>query len=415
MTSVRNVVVSGALISGLLLSGLPAQAQSPSESGRPQPERVPAFAIRDGQVVHRGDTRAEDADERSIGGDQFLAVTGPTGELGIASTSLLRSENELSRAAAIGLIDRVELIWPEQPESAIVTVRRGERVVARGYGLDFYVGESTPGAETDFFVISSEIAVPAVEWYDLLEPDEITLIERGQAEPPTRSSEWGLQVLYPEGESKTLSGDTLQAVTIASTASSAVFVYRTFIASATAPSGYPACSPGPDSQYRFLGDNRGYSPTTGSHRTQAAVTFNWITPSVTIAKSVGNTHRQRYSSGVWATEATRNAGTSGIVMVVNRLSTSSALINLDVSVRNPFCSSLAYPIDAVMALEVTRAGNYSINGGNRRTVPHHEAYIKKNTSTEWKPVFRLPISSFSCLNPLTLCTLQSLAGYYGPY
>ena len=401
----------------LLMAG--ALAPSPDAGNQDEVDRSSIFTL-DGQtLVFTDHSRAVLDLESLAAGDDFTNVTIDGENVATLSLSLATSPDVESRAWGAGFDDRAELHWPDLGDHWSVMVRRGQEILAITGPGPTTVVPRVGEAYSDFFVITAESPMSEEDYSSRLTAEEITAVLAGELPVPTIVREWGVEIQYPLVSSRmpsldSLSGD-IEFESFSATPASSTFVYRTFIASATAPSGFPACSPGGDSQYRFVGDNRSYSSTAGTHRTRVAVTFNWTTASTSVARSVGNTHRQRFISGAWTTTETRNAGTSGITTSVFRMNSSSALVNITVDVRNPFCNAAALPIYGTMALEVTRAGNYSINGGSRRTVPHHEAYIKKSTSASWTPVFRLPVSDFSCLSFINLCPSQSLSSFYGQY
>jgi hypothetical protein len=401
----------------LLLAG--AIAPSYGSGNEDEGGGSPTFML-DGQTLVATDHGGAVLDLKDLEvGDDFTNVSIDGENVATLSLSLATSPDVESRAWGAGFGERAELHWPDLGDQWSTIVRRGQEIVAITGPGPMTVVQRASEAQSDFFVITAESPMLEKDFSSRLTADEITAVQAGELPVPTIVREWGVEIQYPQVSGEAATPDSLSGEigfeSFSATPASSTFVYRTFIASATAPSGFPVCSPAGDSQYRFVGDNRSYSPTAGTHRTRVAVTFNWTTASTSVARSAGNTHRQQFISGAWTTTETRSSSTSGLTTTVFRMNSSNALVNITVDARNPFCNSAALPIYGTMALEVTRAGNYSINGGSRRTVPHHEAYIKKSTSASWTPVFRLPVSSFSCLSFVNLCPSQSLSSFFGQY
>ncbi|KZE90019.1 hypothetical protein AVP41_02821 [Microbacterium sp. TNHR37B] len=250
--------------------------------------------------------------------------------------------------------------------------------------------------------------IPEERWEDLLTEDELASVRAGDTEPPQESTTWGIPVTVPTSESEPAA--TAAAASAAAAApSKTTFRYRTFIADAYVAGPQIACTP-PTGTYRFKGDNRSWSSSSGTSRTQVTTQFMWTTATMSTVKSVGSTTRQvKNSNNVWVHDDTKNAGTSGITTTNKSMSSTSARLYMKIAVGNPFCNpALTLPIYAELQIEVKRSGSYSILAGTRRPVPNHEAYLRRDSSSTWTRILQRKNDGFGCLAAINFCAYDSL-------
>lgn len=145
------------------------------------------------------------------------------------------------------------------------------------------------------------------------------------------------------------------------------------------------CSPFGSYSFRFVGDNRGYSPNDGaSFRTRMDVGIVWVaTPSVTFTKLVGTTIRQMRIYDippVWIEDERRTA--SAVTMNYNFLSSSSSYVRFQITqdVVNPFCN--IHEVNGITSnttISVYRTG--AVSGViDYLAMPNYEIYLRQDTS-----------------------------------
>jgi hypothetical protein len=189
--------------------------------------------------------------------------------------------------------------------------------------------------------------------------------------------------------------------------------YTTFIPnfSVAAPSG--ACAPVDNRSYRFLGDNRGPSPTATSFKTRFDVRVNWTLDTKTITKSVGQTKRQVYIDSTQSWVPSEYATASKASMIYTSLSPQSggyAKFNMRQDVLNPLCNDIVTNgIYFDFDVSLYQTGSYTF-AGVALLAPDHELYVKDSDSTTWTTVFNRPTKTMDCLADglyhLLNCTLS---------
>lgn len=242
--------------------------------------------------------------------------------------------------------------------------------------------------------------MPREEWLEHFSEEEINSIIKEEFPIPETGYTWGLQVLIPSESNESIESLLEELQLLAASSAYSEFIYRTFIASPYALSGYPACSPGEDTQYRFVGDNRSWSRTSSKYRTHTRIYYNWSSANASLAKGIGTTVRQKYSGGAWQHDSNKTASSTQITLDQQVKTTTHNISYFVNKAKNPFCTYGAESIQAKMGLTVHRSGSYAVASGSRRAVPHHEAYIMRE-GKPWVTVFQKPIGplGFDCFNP----------------
>lgn len=178
--------------------------------------------------------------------------------------------------------------------------------------------------------------------------------------------------------------------------------YMTFIPNTwvTAPP-FDACST--SGTFRFLGDNRGFSPTASSFRTRFDVRVNWLNnTAISPTRTVGTTIRQKFNDSTkkWESAGSDIASIETMTLTLSGPQTSNhATFNIHQDVVNPFCTSA--PTNGIFAdfdLSIWRAGSYSYSG-TALLAPNHELYIKDQDKTYWDSLFTSETKNMDCLIP----------------
>lgn len=145
------------------------------------------------------------------------------------------------------------------------------------------------------------------------------------------------------------------------------------------------CTPFGVDTYRFLGDNRGFSPNDGaSFRTRMDVGIVWAaTPTVTFTKLVGTTIRERQVNlfpETWIEDARLTASSS--TMSYTYLSSNSSYVRFQTSqdVVNPFCNvHETNGITSTTTISIYRSG--AVSGViSYLAMPNHEIYLRQDTN-----------------------------------
>jgi hypothetical protein len=210
-------------------------------------------------------------------------------------------------------------------------------------------------------------------------------------------------------------GDASGTAAFAATAlpASTLIRYTTFIPNFSVDAPSIVCTPADGRTYRFLGDNRGPSPTATSFKTRFDVRVNWTLDTKTITKSVGQTKRQVYISSTQSWVPSEYATASTASMIFASLAPQSngyTKFKMKQDVLNPLCNDFfTNGIYFDFDVSVYQTGSYTI-AGVALLAPDHELYVKDSDSTTWTTVFNRPTKSMSCLADgfyhLSDCTLR---------
>ncbi|MEY4741399.1 MAG: hypothetical protein RL672_149 [Actinomycetota bacterium] len=172
------------------------------------------------------------------------------------------------------------------------------------------------------------------------------------------------------------------------------------------------CSPLSLYSYRFVGDNRSWSPNDGaSHRTRMDVNIDWTAgPTVTTVRHVGTTIRQIDDvNGNWREDARQTASNANMKITLSSLSANSAALHLDQDVVNPFCNTLVTNgIASTSTVAIYRAG-YVTGSLNYLAMPNYEIYYRQDSGA-FTPLARLSLMSAECLikGPTSAFCLQAI-------
>lgn len=174
--------------------------------------------------------------------------------------------------------------------------------------------------------------------------------------------------------------------------------YRTFLPGEFYLAPPLACSPLAADIFAFRGDNRGFSPTDGTSRTQQIIAITWaFVPSIQQSRTVGMTWRYRLVDGVWKIYDFAQASNSTILLTVNSINNASASFRIMADVVDPLCNpaivgGVYYDFNVV----VNRAGSYSLYGYFVQ-VPNQEIYLANDMRTTWTTVAQMQTSDILCL------------------
>ncbi len=165
----------------------------------------------------------------------------------------------------------------------------------------------------------------------------------------------------------------------------------------------------PGEAYFFRGDNRSFSATSPSHRTQADVYMPWSSGSPgELRKSIGLTRRYiREGMGEYQYVDSDRASAGGIVGSINTVTATRRDFDVDHTVKDPYCPAwIPAAVNANFQGTIYRgAGNsgYHVHGSHERT-PNFEFYYKDNTSTNFYTIRRWNRGGWHCI---TACTMAS--------
>lgn len=144
------------------------------------------------------------------------------------------------------------------------------------------------------------------------------------------------------------------------------------------------CTPlGSLDQYRFVGDNRGFSPNDGaSFRTRMDVTLTWggTIPSAAFTRLVGTTRREiQLLDGSWQLDAANTASNSSMTLNILSSTSTYSRFKLTQDVVNPFCdSNFTNGIASTTTVTVYRSG--AVSGTlDWLAMPSYEIYLRQDT------------------------------------
>lgn len=193
--------------------------------------------------------------------------------------------------------------------------------------------------------------------------------------------------------------------------------YRTFIPMKYTPATRRfengPCTPKGKTPYRFAGDNRGWSPSAGSSRVEMDIHFDWSKKKPRIIyKNVSSTHRYKKVKKKWKHDATRTAkGT--FKAKTNRSGKDFAIVEVEMSAKNPFCNRLIRPIRTRFIIRIEKKRT-SISAGTTAAVPNHEVYVRRfgRHFTELK---KIKSKDFRCLFIVAPCQSVGMATMWVSY
>lgn len=406
ISSMTHMTAAGLISISLLLTStiIPGENEPEPELASPTPSAYELdFSTEgDASLLEKG---SEVRMRSDASGEGFLTEVGPRSTPKAVFAPFDDSEEEGFKAIAVAGEQQVDLLWPEIEGENVAIYRDGDALYDGAY-VDSYADATVVPGDQYFYEVSVTSTMPREKWPTVLDDQELELVESGEAPPPSEGHTWGISVVAPTRNTEAAATSALASVA-KSQPKKTLFRYRTFISNAHIPApDFGVCSP-TTGEYRFGGDNRSWASSGGSSRTNATTTFNWASKKMSHSKSVGSTKRYKKVKGSWKLEAEKKASSNGITQTQKQMSASTGRLYLKVAVKNPFCSYLALPIYAELTLQVKRSGSYSIISGTRRPVPHHEAYIKRD-SDSWTTVLRKTNKGFDCLARLNFCGYDSL-------
>ncbi len=177
--------------------------------------------------------------------------------------------------------------------------------------------------------------------------------------------------------------------------------YATFIPTFSVEAPPLVCTPDASKNYRFLGDNRGYSSTSNAYRTRFDVTVDWLDGTTSYSRSVRSTTRQIQDpiTKAWSFDEIDTANTSS--MLYSSLSTQTSSFKkfrIKQNVGNPLCDGfVTRGISFDFDIAINRGGSYSVEG-TALLAPNHELYIRDSDMTAWQKVFQRTTKSMQCLS-----------------
>lgn len=390
----RRVLTAGALVSGgLLLAPLNAAASPESTSVA---NNVSAEMGR--LTVDRlgGDDLASLSPfvSKLARRDGLVSIQAADGSAAVADLSLAGDRDPQRRAMWSANRDAVRLSWGSIPTASAYRVSRDGVVVATVKGTDYTDSRVSVGEHA--YKVETVLAAGAP-------------LDSGQT--------WGWPVTVPAAaptDTSAIQSTSDSMAASASAISNSEVIFDAFIPQQYVASGeyglYP-CAYG--SNYVFGGDNRGWSPTSGSYRARETATVNWNSgASVDTGASPGTTHV--YLNSTKTLVAAKTAGSGGLtVKALAGGSSTAQYIHFNMQAQDPFCTSLPDEIDGAFTIEVTTAGSWSIRSGTLKQMPDNEIWVGhlSNGGDSWiyTAAEEIPYLDASCLVSLS-CQDVSLEG-----
>jgi hypothetical protein len=286
--------------------------------------------------------------------------------------------------------DSVRLSWNAIPNVNSYQVYRDGELIGTVLGTSYEDEGLEPGSVHDYRVSADA----------LMDPEAVTDPETGEVSYPERRMTYTAhtEALVAPKQEAGLKRAVQMLRDPRPTQQTTTFAYRTFINTATAP-GFP-CVKWPTNTY-FGGDNRGYSSSSDSYRTQMRVTAIWDSRQISSSKQVGATRNYNNNGSL---RETKTATDRDMLIMNKSINDRKATFTLDHSATNPFCSNTGGAIRYKITVNLYKSGAWSTSGW-RRPVPHHEAYVQKNAGA-FKKVFQLKNNGFHCLTGV--CGTQGL-------
>lgn len=182
--------------------------------------------------------------------------------------------------------------------------------------------------------------------------------------------------------------------------------YTTFIRNSTVEAANGFCAPAGNANYRFRGDNRGFSPTSNSFRSRFDVRVNWSNgTAISPTRTIGRTVREVYdtTASQWKFDASAVASNESMDLTLIGTQTSNhATFNIKQDPKDPFCQLFGLTANGIyfdFDFSIWRASSYSYSG-TARVTPDHELYLKDSDQTSWNVLFQKESQTFDCLNPI---------------
>jgi len=305
-----------------------------------------------------------------------LAASGVELVLPVDETVDVSIENPLNQEFnATASEAEVNLTWDlSESELASVLIKDGEIVADVSAESEFTDFEVASGEKVSYTLIS------------LLESDAQSLLEHPGSESLDIRH---LVVEVPDG----YQGVEAQAATLPSSSS---LIYRTFIGQQFVPAPGGVCSPDSTNYYFFNGNNRGFSATSGTSKTQQVVNVDWLNNgAMTTSKLVGATTLYWYLNGTYVAIDNKQASSSGINFYPQSHDSGNVSFILAADVKNPFCSpTVTSGIYYSFTVNMNRSGSFTMYG-RAITAPNHELYMR-DAGLSWTTIFRRVYTSFDC-------------------